>query len=86
MAEPVVINLSSPIEFAGKRYDTITVRPIKAKDLRRCQAKPGDDSLGWVLEMAGYLTGEVDQVIDELEGEDLGAVLAAVSAFSQVIQ
>ena len=85
MAEPVVINLSSPIEFAGKRYDTITVRPIKAKDLRRCQAKP-EDSLKFALEMTGYLTGEVDQVIDELEGEDLGAVLAAVTAFSQAIQ
>lgn len=84
MSEPVVIKLRSPIQLGSRRLDEITVRPVKAKHLRSIQGA-GNDLLQ-TLDLASKLTGEPKEVIDELEGEDLGEVLAAVNGFLFVIQ
>ena len=78
MAEPVTIKLTKPIIFGSETISELTLRPIKGKDYRRLKATSG---MGIILELAGYLSGQVTQVIDELEGEDLQEVILAVSVF-----
>jgi len=82
--EPVLIKLRSPIVFGSKRIEEITVRPIKAKHLRSYKAS--EEPMKSTLAMASKLTGELPEVIDELEGDDLRDVLAAVNAFFFAIQ
>lgn len=82
--EPVVIALRHPITFGSRRITEITVRPVKAKYMR--SIKGSDDHFQSTLAMASKLTGEPSQVIDELEGQDLRDVLAAVNAFFFAIQ
>jgi hypothetical protein len=79
MAEPITITLRHPITFAGKTIDHLTIRPIRAKDLRRI--KDTDSQMASTLNMASWLSGEVSQVIDELEGQDLSEVLDVVNRF-----
>lgn len=80
MAEAVTLKLKNPIEFGSQRVEELTIRPCKAKDLRRLQASP-ERPLAMTFELAGYLTGQVAEVIDELEGEDMQEVLRVVSGF-----
>jgi len=82
--EPVVIRLRSPIVFGSKRIEEITVRPVKAKHLRSYNSS--DDAMKNTLVMASKLTGLLSEEIDELEGDDLREVLAAVNAFFLAIQ
>jgi hypothetical protein len=79
MSDPVVVRLRKPIEFGDRRVDQLSIRPPRAKDLRRI--KDSDTQVQTALNMAGWLTGEVSQVIDELEGEDLSEVLKVVNDF-----
>ena len=83
MADSVTIRLRHPITFGGRVVDVLTIRPLKAKDLRRM--KDSDTALQSSLNMAAWLSGEVFQVIDELEGEDLAEVMQVVNDFFLVI-
>lgn len=83
MSEPVVIKLRSPITFGSRIVEQLTIRPPKAKDLRRL--KDSDSAMQTSLNMASWLSGEVSQVIDELEGEDLAEVLEVVNLFFEGI-
>lgn len=85
MADPVTIPLSSPIEFGSQRIEEIIIRPLKAKDLRTMKTSH-DDQIRYMLEMAGKLSGQSSQIIDELEGEDLGKVIEVVTVFLGAIQ
>jgi hypothetical protein len=79
MSDPVVIKLKSPITFGSRTVEQLTIRAPKAKDLRRVNqsASPMQTS----LDMASWLTGELKEVIDELEGDDLRDVLKVVDDF-----
>lgn len=80
MAESVKVQLDTPVEFGGKTICELTIRPPKAKHMRKVQT-PETRKLGFMIELAGYLAGEVSQVIDELEWSDLQKVLGVVSDF-----
>jgi len=80
MAERVTIDLKKPIMFGDVTVTKLTFRPLKAKDLRRLKSSM-DQPMALTLELAGYLSGQVTQVIDELEGEDLQEVLKVVGDF-----
>ena len=82
--EPIIIPLRKPFMFGSRSVETLTVRPVKGKDMRRINKADGDAAT--TLKMASILTGEVAEVIDELQGEDLGEVLAAVNFFFVSIQ
>lgn len=82
--EPVVIKLRSPILMGSRRIEEITIRPVKAKHLRTL--KSSDDPMQATLAMASKLSGEITEVIDELVGDDLRDVLAAVNTFFFAIQ
>jgi len=81
---PVTITLRKPITFGSRTIDQITIRPLKGKDMRRYNDAQGD--VGKSLLFASILSGEMPGMIDELEGEDLGAVMDAVNAFFLAIQ
>lgn len=78
MAEPVTVKLRKPIPFGSETITELTLRPVKGKDLRRLKA---DRPIPMTLELAGYLSGQVTEVIDELEGGDLAEVLRVASDF-----
>lgn len=82
--EPVVIALRKPIAFGSRTISEITVRPVKAKYMRAI--KETDGNMQSTLAMASKLTGEVREVIDELEGPDLRDVLEAVNGFFLAIR
>lgn len=84
MSAPVIVKLRKPITFGGRTVEQLTIRPLKAKDLRRL--KESDGRMGNALNFASYLSGEIAEVIDELEGEDLGEVIDAVNGFFLAIQ
>lgn len=82
MADPVTIKLRRPVKFGERTVAQLTIRPLKAKDLRKMKdGSPMQQSLN----MASTLSGEIEEVIDELEGEDLGEVLAVVNRFFELI-
>jgi len=83
MSEPVTIKLRKPITFGSRTIEQLTIRPVKGKDLRRM--KDSDSALQSSLNMAGILSGEVSEVIDELAGEDLAEVLEVVNRFFESI-
>jgi hypothetical protein len=80
VSEPVTIKLKSRIHFGLQIIEELVVRPCKAKDKRRIKT-PTDRPFAMILELAGYLTGQPTQVIDELEGEDLAEVERVVANF-----
>lgn len=79
MAEPVTITLSKPIESGKTTITELTIRPVKGKDLRRL--KPSDPPLVQTLNMLSWLSGQPMQVIDELEGDDIGKATEVVNDF-----
>lgn len=79
MADPITIKLRKPITFGSRVVEQLIIRPVKAKDLRRIKAS--DSNLQTTLNLASWLSGEVAEVIDELEGEDLAEVVSAVDGF-----
>ncbi len=83
-SEPVTIKLRKPITIGNRTVEQLTIRPVKAKHMRAIKAN--DTSLSTTLLMASKLSGEISEVIDELEGDDLRDVLEAVNAFFFAIQ
>jgi hypothetical protein len=79
MSEPVVVRLRKPITFGNRTVEQLNIRPPKAKDMRRM--RESDGRMATALKMASLLTGEIDEVIDELEGLDLGEVIGVVNDF-----
>lgn len=84
MSDPVVITLRKPITFGGRTVTQLTLRAPKGKDLRRI--KDSTSSLEDALDMAGWLSGEIKEVIDELEGDDLKEVIKVVNGFFAKLQ
>ena len=80
MSNRTTIKLRNPIKFGSQTIEQLEFRPLKGKDLRRLKT-PKERPLAMTLELAGYLSGQVKEVIDELEGDDVQEVLELVSAF-----
>lgn len=79
-AKRVNVPLKNPIEVDGLVVTELNLRPFKAGDLRRVEAS-SDREIAMVLELASYCSGQTQEVIDELEGEDLQKVLEVVGGF-----
>lgn len=79
-AQPYTIELQHPIQFGSKQIAVITLRPVTGADLRKLRT-PSERPLAMVLELAGFLAGEVTQVIDKLQGPDLGMVMLVTNLF-----
>lgn len=74
------VTLKHPITHGSQTITELVFRPLKAKDLRRLQS-PHTKPMAMTLELAGYLSGQTIQVIDELQGEDVQEVIALVGGF-----
>jgi len=83
MNEPVTMQLRSPIKVGAHTLITeLSFRPLKAKDLRGIQRKEGFE-FDFMLALAGRLSGQPTNVIDELTSEDLAEVATIVTGFLQ---
>lgn len=79
MAERTTVKLSQPIAFGSRVVNELSFRPVKAGDMRGQKFDVG--SMDMILNLAGKLSGEVKEVIDELCWTDLMEVVAIVSGF-----
>jgi hypothetical protein len=78
--EPVTIRLQHPITHGKQVIEELTIRPVTGADYRRVRTSK-DLPLAMTMELAGYLSGQVTQVIDKLKGADLRRVMEVVGGF-----
>lgn len=76
----VTVHLKHPIEALGEKRSTLTFKRPKAKHLRPMTASEAMP-VGELLDLASRISGELPDVIDELEGQDLVLVLEVVGDF-----
>lgn len=80
MAKPVTIQLKNPFSIGSQTFTEITINPMKSKYLSSC-TRAVEDKIPWTLELAGFMSGETEEMIGELEGEDIWEVVSVVSVF-----
>lgn len=78
--DSIKIRLVHPIQFGEELIEELVVRPMNAGDQRRMKTE-GNLPLPMVAELAMYLTGQPQVIIDEVTGADLGALNTAVLGF-----
>lgn len=78
--DSIKIRLAHPIQFGEELIEELEVRPMNAGDQRRMKTE-GNLPLPLVAELAMYLTGQPQAVIDEVTGADLGSLNAVVLGF-----
>jgi hypothetical protein len=78
--DSITIKLAHPIHIGEERIAELCVRPMNAGDQRRMKTE-GNLPLPMVAELAMYLTGQPQEVIDEVTGVDLGKLNTAVLGF-----
>ena len=83
--DSVTIPLKHPIHMGETVITELNVRPMNAGDQRR-MATVGNLPLPLIAELACYLCGQPQQVIDVVTGEDLGNLNAVVQRFFQASQ
>lgn len=83
-SEPVTVKLRKPVKYGSRTVEQITLRPLKAKDMRRYREHDGN--MGNAINFASHLSGEVAEVIDEIQGLDLRDVIEAVNLFFLAIR
>lgn len=77
--QPVVITLQTPVSQGTESITTLEFkRPLKGRDLKGLPLEFGFEHL---LVLAGRLCGQPPSVMDQLEGEDLLAVVETAGAF-----
>jgi len=70
-----------PVTFEGVEHNTITIRRIKAKDLRAFKQESQD--IGEILSLIGKLSGWPPEGVDELDQADLEAISEIIAGFSK---
>jgi hypothetical protein len=78
--EPYVLKLETPITFGKVTVEELTFQPCKARHLVKC-VNDKQNVVPYMIELAGYLTGQTSQIIGELEGEDIWRVIGVTSDF-----
>jgi hypothetical protein len=76
--EGTEIQLKKPISWGDETIRSITLREMKAKDLRKMSLKP---STGEFLDMVSHLSGKPPAMIDELSIEDAVKCIEVVNNF-----
>lgn len=78
--QPIVVQLDYPIEYGSRIIGQLTIKPLKGKHLRRLET-PESKPIPMAMELVGLLSGEIPEVIDELEADDLMRVVEVVMGF-----
>lgn len=73
------ITLQHPIQFGDKTVNKLDIRKPKAGDFR--MLKNLDQPFGMMLDLAAELSGLPASVLDDLEADDLPAVMEVMSGF-----
>jgi hypothetical protein len=81
----IKIPLDYPIQFGEDLIEELEVRPMNAGDQRRMKTE-GNLPLPLVAELAMYLTGQPQIVIDEVTDSDLKTLNTVVLGFFQSSQ
>ncbi len=76
----IKIPLAYPIQFGEELIEELEVRPMNAGDQRRMKTE-GNLPLPLVAELAMYLTGQPQVIIDEVTGSDLKTLNIVVLGF-----
>ena len=77
---PHILKLDEPLVVGKTEVSELTFQPCKARHLMRCEQNK-DNVVPYMLELAGFLTGQTSQIIGELEGDDVWKVVAIASDF-----
>ena len=72
------IQLNQPITWGTDTIKSLSLREMKAKDLRRLSAQP---TMGELLDMVSQLSGQPQALIDDLSVEDAMRCVEIVSNF-----
>lgn len=80
LPESITIPLVHPIQFGEELIEELVVRPMNAGDQRRMKTE-GNLPLPLVAELAMYLTGQPQVIIDEVSGVDLKTLNTVVMGF-----
>lgn len=78
--ESITIALVHPIQFGEELIEELVVRPMNAGDQRRIKTE-GELPLQIIAELAMYLTGQPQVIIDEVTDVDLGKLNTVVRGF-----
>lgn len=78
-ADPNTVQLAYPITWGSETITALTFRRPKGKDFRSLPAE--GILMGHILDLAARLCGKPGAVMDELDGEDLEAVMELVGGF-----
>ncbi len=70
--------LKTPIKFGTETISEFELRRLKAKDFRSLPAELGFDDM---LSLASASAAQPPSVIDELDAEDMTALMAVVAGF-----
>lgn len=71
--------LHKPVKHGAQTVEVVSIDPARGIHARNAPAPAKWETLDALLEMAGRLTGQPDGVLDQLEAEDLGAVVDGVT-------
>ncbi|HET7500654.1 MAG TPA: phage tail assembly protein [Kofleriaceae bacterium] len=77
---PVTIPLRYPIEFAGQRIESLTFRRGRIGDIKGMKFS-GEMPAEQLVRIASRLSGQEAQVIERLDMEDSGEVMAIATDF-----
>ena len=77
---PYTLKLETPLVFGKTEVEELVFQPCKAKHLVQCENDKGN-VVPYMLELAGFLTGQTSQIIGELEGGDIWKVVGITSDF-----
>lgn len=73
--KPITIKLLEPVEWGSETVESITLKPIRGKHIRRLSAQPTMNDL---LVIASKISGVSSAVFDEMCAEDVTRVTEAV--------
>lgn len=76
----VTHTLIEPVEFEGKEHTEITLRRLKAKDLK--DFRNDNDDMGQTLKIIGRLSGWPPEGVEELDAADLAAIGDIIEGFT----
>lgn len=80
MSERRTITLKHPIDHGSETITVLTIRRGRAGDLRGIKVG-AELALDDLIKIAARMTGQPTQVIEKLDGEDCGEVLAPAAVF-----
>lgn len=82
----ITMSLSRPVEYAGKTYTEIHVRPLKPSYMRTLSVDSSKWSFGVIFGLSAKLIGQPDMMLDELSTQDLGLLTGITTAFISLLQ